>query len=136
MRRFESFRAAAIERGMTVEEISLRTLMDSEASALMERLARPAAQRPTAAVCWITGNAYELYAHCRHYGVRVPDDLAIVAFDGHATPQDSVWSLTMIRSPWANVARTAVLYLDALLKGETIPQETVLPVEFVQGSTS
>lgn len=135
-RRFAGFRDTALVLGMTVEDISMAGLMETGDRTLLDRLARPAAQRPSAAVCWIARNAYDLYAHCRHHGVRVPDDFAIVAFDGYATPLDGIWSLTSVRAPWADVARTAVLTLDALLKGETVPSEVVLPVEFTPGSTS
>jgi hypothetical protein len=41
-----------------------------------------------------------------------------------------------VRAPWAEVARTAVFALDLMLKGQSVPQETVLPVAFLQGLTA
>jgi DNA-binding LacI/PurR family transcriptional regulator len=68
--------------------------------------------------------------------VRVPEDVAVVGFDGCPTPYDGFWSLTTVRAPWAQVAQVAVEQLNALLQGQTVPAETVLPVEFVVGQTS
>jgi DNA-binding LacI/PurR family transcriptional regulator len=94
------------------------------------------ANKPTAAVCWIAGTAYDLIANCKANEIRIPADLTIVAFDGHSTPQDAIWSLSAVRAPWAQVARTAVLLLDSVLKGESVPEQTILPLEFIPGSTS
>jgi len=44
--------------------------------------------------------------------------------------------LTTIRAPWAKVTWTAVQHLVGLMNGETVPPETVLPVEFIPGQTA
>jgi DNA-binding LacI/PurR family transcriptional regulator len=91
--------------------------------------------RPTAVVCWNDLVAYELLAQCHKYGLRTPDDLAVVGFDGVPTPFDFVRRLTTVRAPWAEVARTAVDLLIAQIQGEPVCQETILPVELICGDT-
>jgi LacI family transcriptional regulator len=87
-------------------------------------------------VCWNDPSAYDLLAHCHRSGLRVPEDMAVVGFDGAANPIDFRWRLTTIRAPWAEAARLAVTLLMAQLEGEEVPQETVLPVEFVAGDSA
>jgi len=87
-------------------------------------------------VCWNDHTAYRALGDCRRRGFRVPEDVAVVGFDGCPTPYDDAWSLTTIRAPWSEAARTAAQYLNALLEGETVPQETVLPVELIPGHTA
>ena len=86
-------------------------------------------------VAFLDGTAYALVAHCYQRGLRVPDDLAVVGFDGCHSPHEIVRPLTTVRAPWAQVAWTAVQHLVSLMNGETVPQETVLPVEFLPGQT-
>jgi len=136
VRRRQAFVEAAAACGMEIEEFGVDGGLHRDHPGVDDLLQRAPGQRPTAAACWSDTSAYEMVAHCRRQGIRVPEDMAIVSFDGCATPFDNVWSLTTIRAPWARVARTAVLYLDSLLKGETVPHETILPVEFVPGHTA
>jgi DNA-binding LacI/PurR family transcriptional regulator len=96
----------------------------------------PPYRRPTAVFCWNDLAAYDLLAYCRLRGVRVPDDLAVVGFDGFASPLGATARLTSIRAPWPEVARTAVSLLVERINGQEIPQETVLPVHFVAGDTA
>lgn len=74
----------------------------------------------------------------RERGLEVPDDVAIVGFDGFTASQHSVPPLTTIRQPVADTATRAVEILTGLIAGETSgPTSTVLPVELVvRASTS
>ncbi len=90
----------------------------------------------TAVVCWNDVAAYGLLASCAAAGIRVPEDLAVTGFDGVSSLYGSPPALTTVEAPWAEVARTAVLHLDARLKGRSVPLETVLPVGLVQGTTT
>jgi DNA-binding LacI/PurR family transcriptional regulator len=136
LRRQQAFFDTAAALGMEIEASDPDSRPYQGEGFLTEILSRDASQRPTALVCWSDYSAYELLARCRRNGIRVPDDIAIVGFDGCSSPHDTVWSLTTVRAPWAEVARTAVLYLDTLLKGEPVPRETVLPVELIPGHTA
>jgi len=92
--------------------------------------------RPTAAVCWMDLSAYTLLDQCEQVGLRAPEDLAIVGFDGIPSRIKPARSLTTVRAPWAEVAAQAVHCLLALLDGEEAPQETMLPVELIVGDTA
>lgn len=134
IRRRDAFLKSAKEYRVDVREINPST--NPPDSFMPTFLSLKPEQRPTAFVCWNDYSAYELLAKCRQHHLRVPEDVAIVGFDGCSTPYDSVWSLTTIRAPWSEAARMAVQYLDALLNSESVPQETVLPVEFIPGHTT
>ncbi len=136
VRRHEAFMQTAAQCGIAVEEVCYDGEAGRNHPFALNLLRRDPAHRPTAIACWNDQTAYEMLSECERHGVRVPDDVAVVGFDGTSTVYGSRGSLTTIRAPWAEVARTAVLYLDHLLKGEPVPQETVLPIEFVQGHTT
>jgi DNA-binding LacI/PurR family transcriptional regulator len=92
--------------------------------------------RPTAIVAWADYHAFMLMEACLQKGFRIPDDIAIVGFNGIQIDIRPTLELTTIRAPWQQVAATAVDVLMRLINGEEVPEETVLPVEFVQGDTA
>lgn len=136
--RWEAFQAAAQAWGLEIVErpvtgqLHAVHITDSEA----KWLDAPREERPTAAVCWNDLAAYDLLRLAHQRGLRVPEDLAIVGFDGVIRSPRPDWELTTIRAPWAEAARTAVRLLAKRLEGEAIPQETILPVELIAGSTA
>jgi DNA-binding LacI/PurR family transcriptional regulator len=148
IRRRDAFFAAA-DTGSTgdagnkvrLEEIQLASSADADAQLIqcllsLELSSGPSSER-TAIVCWNDFTAYKVLSYCRVHGLRVPEDVAVVGFDGYRTPLDGVWSLTTIRAPWAQAARLAVEYLNSLIEGNTdVPMENVLPVELVTGDTA
>lgn len=136
VRRRQAFLEGAQSVAMQVIERTLSDRFTWEDFLHAEILGSDRPERPTVVVCWNDETAYDLLAKCRQYQVRVPEDIAIVGFDGCDTPYNSIWPLTTIRAPWAEAARQAIAYLEAMLQGEQVPQETILPVEFVQGHTA
>jgi DNA-binding LacI/PurR family transcriptional regulator len=134
-RRRDAFLHAALGTGLHAEEISADS-PEWDDSFLRNLIGREQGRAPTAIVCWNDQSAYRLIAHCRHCGLRVPEDVAVVGFDGCPTPYDDVWSLTTVHAPWAEVARIAVEHLDTLINGGTVPKETILPVELRPGNTA
>jgi DNA-binding LacI/PurR family transcriptional regulator len=136
IRRRDAFFQAAAEDGLDVKEITLSATVSLDQFVKHDLLSTDPRQRPTAIVCWHDNTAYDVLVHCRSHGIRVPEEIAVVGFNGCPTPIDTLWSLTTIRAPWAMVARTAVEYLNTLLEGKPVPPETVLPVEFIPGHTA
>ena len=135
VRRLESFLAAAHDLGMAVTvtyEVDTHQLSTEELAILHQ----PVGQRPTAAVCWMDLNAYQLLNYCDRQSIRVPDDLAIAGFDGIPQRIQPWRALTTICAPWAEVADKAVQMLLALLNGKDLPLETMLPVKLVVGDTT
>lgn len=130
-----AFETEAAQRGMEV------IVCDSDVEgAITEReealLLGPKAQRPTAAGCWNDRCAYQTMDFCRRHGMQVPGDLAVTGFDGFPPPLGLPFRLTTVFAPWQESAFAAVGLVAALAKGETVPSETVLPVELVPGDTA
>ena len=99
-------------------------------------LQQPAHARPTAAVCWMDISAYVLLEHCERMGMRVPDDLAIMGYDGVPFSIKPERKLSTVAAPWVDVAAQAVTYLQWLLEGKEVPMHTVLPVQLSLGDTA
>ncbi len=135
-RRRGAFLGCALENGLEVQEMRLSSAPDASQELMNHWLSLEPQQRPSAVVCWNDTTAYDFLALCRQEKVRVPEDVAVIGFDGCPTPYNDFWSLTTVRAPWAHAAQTAVEHLNALLQGQTVPAETILPVEFVAGQTS
>lgn len=135
-RRLEAFLQATAELDITV---TVFTAPDSNLALSPSEIAllqAPPDQRPTAAVCWMDLNAYALVDACSALNISVPDELAVVGFDGVPLPIRPERKLTTIRAPWAEVAARAVTYLLDMLAGKEVPSETILPVELIVGDTA
>ncbi len=99
-------------------------------------LLMPSETRPTAAFCCNDTAAYDLLEHCHKYSIRVPEDVAIIGFDGVSTSRGGGRRVSTIRAPWIKAARTAVSLLVDLIQHKDIPRETMLMVELVLGDTT
>jgi DNA-binding LacI/PurR family transcriptional regulator len=135
VRRQQAFLAAASILGMSVT-ITYESAAHSLSAQEIAILSQPPERRPTAAFCWMDLSAYALLDQCDRLGLRVPEDLAIIGFDGVPMPIKPERALTTIRAPWVEVAVRAVDYLMALLDDGEAPQETILPVGLVVGDTT
>ncbi len=134
-RRQASFLAAAHRYDLHV--VVTYSQQDHELSASEGAiLSQSTGQRPTAAVCWTDLNAYALLAACEQLGLRVPQELAIIGFDGIPMRIRPERQLTTIVAPWVEVAAIAVDQLFALLAGQPVPPEISLPVTLHHGDTA
>lgn len=70
------------------------------------------------------------------YGLRVPDDVQLIGFDGAKSYKNEVLKLTTIRQPIEKMAEEAVDSLDKLINKVEVTKKTVLPVSFLQGKTA
>lgn len=136
VQRQQAFVRRATEYGIQVAIIITDDWHGHVSDEERELLTAPPEQRPTAAVNWVDTFAYSLLADCEQLGIRVPDDLAIVGFDGVKTNIPPARSLTTVRAPWREVAETAVDTLMALIEGKEVDAEKVFPVELVIGDTT
>lgn len=135
-RRQRAFEERAAELGM--KTISGRTsdwkgMVEEDEAAILENRRQLGV---TAAVCWGDPSAHALMAYCKSQGIRVPDDLAVVGFNGIESPVEPAQVLTTVRAYWSNVAQRAVHLLVNSLEGQEVPSLTVLPVEFFEGDTA
>ncbi len=91
----------------------------------------------TAAVCWGDPSAYALLSYCKSRQIIVPEELAVVGFNGIELPFEPAKVLTTVRANWALVAQRAVQMLVDQLDGDKeISDLTILPVEFCPGETT
>ena len=137
-RRHASFCEAASARGLTVLEDGERQFGAVDGFSTWEQrlLALPRGERPSAIACWNDDLADCTIECCLQMGLRVPEDVAVVGFDGLVSQARPSRRITTVHAPWSEVARTALDLLMRRLSGEDIPLETVLPVELVIGETS
>ena len=68
-------------------------------------------------------------------GRRVPDDVALVGFDGSAAASLTRPPLTSVENPVAEMAERATELLLRLLRGDEVRPE-VLPTRLVEGGTA
>lgn len=135
-RRYAGFCEAAASLGMEIIIAPVPSASRAPSEWEQDILRAAPGQRPTAVVCWYDHVAYATMEFCREAGLRVPEDIAVVGFDGITPEYGPAATLTTIRAPWSEVAQVALdLMMDALA-GRSIPAETMLPVEFVAGETT
>lgn len=123
---------AGLEPAGLIEVPFLETAVDGIAAAL----AGP--NRPTALVCSNDLLAMRALRAAHVRGLRVPDDVSIVGFDGIAIGRDLTPSLGTVAQPNTDMGRCSVaLLLDALAAGEP-PQPSAsitLPFHFLPGES-
>ncbi len=132
-KRWQSFRETATQRGLQVDLLLAQGAFTEKEEA--ELLLDPT-RRPDVLAAFSDFSADYTVDFCRENDLRIPEDLAIVGFDGFAAARRPSRRLTTIHAPWAEVARTAVSLLVAQHDGQDVPERTVLPVELIVGDTA
>ncbi len=133
-RRREAFYLASERLGMQLHSIEINDTLSMNHVHLP--LLLQGLKECSAVCCWNDLAAYDTMAHAREIGLQVPEDIAVTGFDGLNYAALMLTGLTTISAPWQEAAETAVQLLCASLQGAPLPAETVLPVRFLQGSTS
>ena len=90
-----------------------------------------AADLPEALVCYDDQLALGLMDALRGLGIRVPDDVGIVGFDGIPYAGISNPRLTTVAVPSAEMGRVAAASLIRAIHDGVLPEGVVLPVEVV-----
>jgi DNA-binding LacI/PurR family transcriptional regulator len=104
--------------------------------ALAELLAKPTP--PTGVICSSDMMAIGALHEAARQGLRVPDDLSIVGFDGIDATRWSVPELTTVEQPIDQIADTAVQTLLTLIEqpGRALPSSYYRPALRVRASTA
>lgn len=135
IRRFEAFLDEAAKLGLKVvvgarpASFSSAPLTTGEADILRRGHA-------DAVVCFDDSLAYITLRQLEQLGLRVPDQVALVGFNGISPGLDIDLRVTTIQAPWKAMAELSILSLVRLLSGQQAVEETVLPVALLAGSTT
>jgi len=104
--------------------------------AAMQLLSGPTRDRPRAIFISSDIQTDGALRACAQLGIRVPEDLAVVSFDGTLGAAYSVPSITSFRQPTASIAQHAVQgLLDRIASPAHPAAHTVLPGELIIGSS-
>ena len=136
-RRTEAFLGAASALGMHAVVGKKTThgadhALDADELSL---LALDGKDRLTAIAAWDDGCAHAIIPQLISLGFRVPEDVAIVGYNGIEPEYPLAWDITSIDCRWDEVARTAVRTLEERMKGNHVPMEIRLPVVIRKGKT-
>ena len=127
----QALREAGIEPDEAMERLGYFTVQGGEA-AMCQLL--DLADRPTAVFAESDEMAYGAIMAIRRRGLRVPEDIAVIGFDDHATAE--LMDLTTIRQPVGEQGAVLAQELLDSLSGAAEPSDLVLETELVvRGST-
>jgi LacI family transcriptional regulator len=123
--------ASAAARGLGLRPIrSIKTTVDAwrDATAVAHEIA---ADPPDAVLCYDDKLALSILDGLRSTPLEVPDDLAVVGFDGIPAARQSRPRLTTVDVPSVEVGCRAAEMLIAAAHGGTMPPSEVMPVSLV-----
>lgn len=91
---------------------------------------------PTLVFCWHDRLAYLFLSACEEQGVRVPEDLSVIGYDGLAWPSRTSHVVSSVRVDLDSLALAAVRLLDeAVLDPSSVDTHLIQPVSFLQGTS-
>lgn len=136
-RRYQGFVRRANELGMQVIEGCTTDWRGKVAQGEADLVSSRKQNGITAVVCWGDPSAHAFLSYCKQESISVPQELAVVGFNGIESPVEPKKVLTTVRAGWSSVAERAIhLLVDRLDGSNEVPSLTELPVEFLPGETS
>lgn len=149
--RVSAFRAEVAARGMAPESAPFFEIDFEQAEPALDALLSMR-ERPTAVCCWNDLTAFNLIHACRQRGLRVPEDLAVVGFDGLLDPRLTARSLVTVAACWGDITARAMDLLARRIdtrhgassapsaenteETATMPLLSRLPVQLIEGDTA
>jgi DNA-binding LacI/PurR family transcriptional regulator len=129
-----SFTVANTERQQGWRETLERHHLPAEVTehdldTMVDCLCTPSPDRPTAVFCHNDARASQVLRAARRRGLRIPDDLSVVGFDGGLIADVS--DLTSVRNPLHEQAALAVEWLLKLSEGENPPAPPPVPTKLI-----
>lgn len=132
--RYWGYRRALVEAGVRFDPAwvsAAGTTLDGGRAAMCALLAQ-AGPRPTAAFCFNDLMAIGALRALHEAGVRVPDEMAVVGFDGIELAAFTTPALTTVAHSREDLGHVAVETLIALLEGDSpVEAECVLPCQLI-----
>lgn len=80
--------------------------------------------------------AYMIINRLQKKGIKIPDDVQVIGFDGIKQSKTDQITISTIRQPIELIAKHAVKLIHLLVNKEPVEKEVVLPIEFVKGYTT
>jgi LacI family transcriptional regulator len=127
--------------GVAIEYILMESHEETQRSGIETAMAiasRPADKRPDAVICHNDVIALGLMHGFRRVGLRIPQDIAIVGFDGIDEGQCEDIPLTTVRCDTHALCKAALDLLALRLRGDepTAPQHIIIPTKLSVGATT
>ena len=136
-RRYDGFCDAAARLGMSVLSTTASSRDDDLTSEEQNLLSNFRMEGITAFACWRDWSATKVLVFCRERGIQVPNDIAVVGFDGMTPdfcPIDM--RLTTLVIDWQQIAEIAVERLFDLIEHREVPAETIHAGSLYVGNTT
>ena len=139
--RHRAYREVCAASGIVPQLLLMEQPEETRQSGLVMGLAlaaMPAETRPQAVLCFNDVIAQGVLFGLRRAGLRVPEDVAIVGFDGLLESQWLDVPLTTVRLPADQMCHEALRVLLERISGgqDTPPQQVVVPARLIVGGTT
>jgi LacI family transcriptional regulator len=122
------------EKGVRIQD-GPEVLSDNDGETLYTYI-KNSPEMPTAIFCWRDFQAYCLLESCEKRGLRVPQDLTVVGYDGLAWPMATRHKAASIKVDFEMLSETAVsLLIDSIHKPVAPPIQKKIPVTLYDGTT-
>ncbi|KQN19318.1 LacI family transcriptional regulator [Sphingomonas sp. Leaf33] len=138
-RRFAGYREALAAAGIAVDDgLVAPGLYSYRSGAIATERLLALPERPSAIFASNDDMAAACVAAAHRLGLDVPRDLSVVGFDDTALASEIWPELTTIRQPIADMARTAIDLLVALIRdrragqGDAVPEHRILPFALIR----
>jgi LacI family transcriptional regulator len=138
--RREAFVASLEARGIPLPPEYMISINYSRPNAFYEstRQLMTLPNPPTSIFATNDGIAFGIMDAARALGIKIPDQLSIVGFDGDPRCERMDPPMTSVRQPLIDIGREAARLLTALVEGEIVPSQTTMfdPELVVRHSTA
>lgn len=122
------------EKGVRIQD-SKGVLFENDGETLYTHITE-SPEMPTAVFCWRDFQAYCLLESCEKRGIRVPQDLTVVGYDGLPWPMATRHKAASIKVDFEMLSETAVsLLIDSIHKPVAPPVQKKIPVTLYEGTT-
>jgi len=136
-RRLAGFTAEAESIGLDVQQIVVTPGNGEIQDEIKTLLSHRSSNGITAVACWHDFAAVRVLNHCVRSGIKVPDEIAVVGFDGldHREIPEGL-ALTTINVNWRSLSRQAVNTAVDIVSGKEALPELVIPSTLTIGNTT
>ncbi|MCC4313327.1 LacI family DNA-binding transcriptional regulator [Carnobacterium maltaromaticum] len=80
--------------------------------------------------------AMDVMKELEKLGKKIPEDIQVIGFDGVKLSEEREYLMTTIRQPLETMAKVAVEQIMNAINGDPIDYKTIIPVTFIEGSTT